>query len=165
MITDKTNLSGKLSTISLLVVLLALIALAITSYTLLRNGIQILAQEQEQQTQNSERHNAIGHGSHQVVNLQNASEGEVYNGTVTFNSSEPVDIISYEDVTDQTDTNATIKIWEVDGKEYATKSLLKNATEGTLNFQGAGILTHKTSSEPYKVTFTVDVVPLDNSGQ
>jgi redox-regulated HSP33 family molecular chaperone len=83
----------ELSTIKILVALLAVIALATSSNTILRNSIQVLAQHQEQQTQNSVQHNAIGHGSHQVVNLQNASEGVVYKGIVSFNSSELVDII------------------------------------------------------------------------
>jgi hypothetical protein len=134
----------------------------ITSTNILNNN---QVQAQQQQTQMSVPHNAKGHESHQVVNLQNSSQGIVYKGTVTFNSSKPVDIIEYEDVTGQSqqNINSTVKVWEVDGKTYLPKTLLKNMTEGTVNFEGAGILTHSTSSEPYTVTFTINTAPNNKS--
>ena len=124
-------------------------------------GNQVHAQQQQQQqmTQASIPHNAKGHESHQVVNLQNATEGSVYTGTVTFNSSKPVDIMVYEDVTGK-NTNSTVKIWEVDAKKFATKTLAKNATQGTLDFQGAGLVTHSASSEPYTVTYKISSTPI-----
>src|SRR5580765_524398 len=54
-------------------------------------------QQQQNQTQASIPQNAKGHESHQIVNFQNSSDGATYAGTVTFNSSKPVDIISFED--------------------------------------------------------------------
>jgi hypothetical protein len=122
-------------------------------------GKQVHAQQQQQMTQASIPHNAKGHESHQVVNLQNATEGSVYTGNVTFNSSKPVDIMVYEDVTGK-NTNSTVKIWEVDAKKFATKTLAKNATQGTLDFQGAGLVTHSASSEPYTVTYKISSTPI-----
>lgn len=123
-------------------------------------GNQVHAQQQQQQmTLASIPHNAKGHESHQVVNLQNATEGSVYTGTVTFNSSKPVDIMAYEDVTGK-NTNSTVKIWEVDSKKFATKTLAKNATQGTLGFQGTGLVTHSASSEPYTVTYEISSMPI-----
>jgi hypothetical protein len=116
-------------------------------------------QQQQQMTQASIPHNAKGHESHQVVNLQNATEGSVYTGTVTFNSSKPVDIMVYEDVTGKI-TNSTVKIWEVDAKKFATKTLAKNATQRTLDFQGAGLVRHSASSEPYTVTYKISSTPI-----
>ena len=129
-------------------------------------GDQVHAQQQQQQqqqqmTQASIPHNAKGHESHQVVNLQNATEGLAYTGTVIFNSSKPVDIMAYEDVTGN-NTNSTVKIWEVDAKKYATKTLATNATQGTLDYQGSGLVTHSTSSEPYTVTFKISSMPMTN---
>jgi hypothetical protein len=130
-------------------------------------GDQVHAQQQQQQqrqqhmTQASILHNAKGHESHQVVNLQNATEGSAYSGTVIFNSSKPVDIMAFEDVTGK-NTNSTVKIWEVDAKKYATKTLATNATQGTLDYQGAGLVTHSTSSEPYAVTFKISSMPMTN---
>jgi hypothetical protein len=148
MITGR-NISEKSLALALQVVAIAGIALATPL-----NDNAVAAQ---QTTETSVQHNAKGHESHQVVNLQNATEDVVYTGSVTFNSSKPVDIIAYEDVTGQQQpTNATVKVWEVDGKKYATKTLMKNATEGTVDFQSAGLVTHSTSSDPYKVTFSIN---------
>jgi hypothetical protein len=151
------NLSEESLSLGLLLVAIVGIAFA-TSISILNNN-QLEAQQQ--QTQTSMPHNARGHESHQAVYMQNASQGVVYNGTVTFNSSKPVDIIAYEDVTgqQQQNTSASANIWDVNGNKYAPKTLMKNVTEGTLNFNGSGILTHSTSSQPYNATFTINAAP------
>jgi hypothetical protein len=139
---------------------LFLLSIALAAITTLIQLHQVQAQPNSQiQTQPSIPHNAKGHESHQVVNLQNATEGTTYTGKVTFNSSKPVDVITLEDITGQT-SNGTVKVWDVDGKQYATKTLMTNATKGTVNFQGTGILTHVASSDPYQVTFSIDVNPI-----
>lgn len=71
-------------------------------------------------------------------------------------------MIAYEDITGQT-SNGTGTVWEMDGKQYAAKTLMKNATEGTANFQGVGILTHAASSDPYQVTFSINANPTSGS--
>jgi hypothetical protein len=151
------NLSEESLSLGLLLVAIVGIAFA-TSISILNNN-QLEAQQQ--QTQTSMPHNARGHESHQAVYMQNASQGVVYNGTVTFNSSKPVDIIAYEDVTgqQQQNTSASANIWDVNGNKYAPKTLMKNVTEGTINFNGSGILTHSTSSQPYNATFTINAAP------
>ena len=157
--TSVKNLSEK--SLSLGLLLVAIVGIAFATSTSILNNNQLEAQQQ--QTQTSMPHNAKGHESHQAVQLQNASQGVVYNGTVTFNSSKPVDIIAYDDVTGQQlqqNTSATATVWEVNGNKYAPKTLMKNVTEGTVNFEGAGILTHSTLSQPYTVTFTINAVPI-----
>ena len=147
--------------LSLGLLLVAIVGIAFATSTSILNNNQLEAQQQ--QTQTSMPHNAKGHESHQAVQLQNASQGVVYNGTVTFNTSKPVDIIAYDDVTgqqQQQNTSATANVWDVNGNKYAPKTLMKNVTEGTVNFEGAGILTHSTSSQPYTVTFTINAVPI-----
>ena len=153
------NLSEKSSSLGLLIV--AIVGIAFATSTSILNNNQLEAQQQ-QQTQTSMPHNAKGHESHQAVYMQNASQGVVYNGTATFNSSKPIDIIAIEDVTGQQQQNvsATANVWDVNGNKYAPKTLMKNVTEGTVNFQGAGILTHSTSSQPYTVTFTISAAPI-----
>ena len=153
------NLSEKSLSLGLLIV--AIVGIAFATSTSILNNNQLEAQQQ--QTQTSMPHNAKGHESHQAVQLQNASQGVVYNGTVTFNSSKPVDIIAYDDVTGQQlqqNTSATANLWDVNGNKYAPKTLMKNVTEGTVNFQGAGILMHSTSSQPYNVTFAINAAPI-----
>ncbi len=145
-------------------VILSLVLLPVTLASIsLQYPLQEVQAQQEEQTQTSVQHTAKGHESHQVVNLQNPTEGIIYTGTVIFNSSKPVDMIAYEDITGQI-FNGTGTLWDVDGKQYAAKTLMKNATEGTANFQGVGILTHAASSDPYQVTFSINANPITTSG-
>ena len=152
------NLSEKSLSLGLLIV--AIVGIAFATSTSILNNNQLEAQQQ--QTQTSMPHNAKGHESHQAVHMQNASQGVVYNGTVTFSTSKPVDIIAIEDVTGQQQQNvsATANVWDVNGNKFAPKTLMKNVTEGTVNFQGAGILMHSTSSQPYNGTFTINAAPI-----
>ena len=152
------NLSEKSLSLGLLIV--AIVGIAFATSTSILNNNQLEAQQQ--QTQTSMPHNAKGHESHQAVHMQNASQGVVYNGTVTFSTSKPVDIIAIEDVTGQQQQNvsATANVWDVNGNKFAPKTLMKNVTEGTVNFEGAGILTHSTLSQPYTVTFTINAAPM-----
>ena len=154
------NLSEKSLSLGLLIV--AIVGIAFATSTSILNNNQLEAQQQ-QQTQTSMPHNAKGHESHQAVYMQNASQGVVYNGTATFNSSKPVDIIAIDDVTgqqQQQNVSATANVWDVSGIKYAPKTLMKNVTEGTVNFQGVGILMHSTSSQPYNGTFTINAAPI-----
>jgi hypothetical protein len=152
------NLSEKSLSLGLLIV--AIVGIAFATSTSILNNNQLEAQQQ--QTQTSMPHNAKGHESHQAVYIQNSSQGVVYNGTVTFNSSKAIDIIAIEEVTGQQQQNvsATANVWDVSGIKYAPKTLMKNVTEGTVNFQGAGILMHSTSSQPYNGTFTINAAPI-----
>lgn len=143
------------------VILSIALLLALASVPL-QYPLQQIQAQQEEQTQTSVPHTAKGHESHQVVNLQNPTEGITYMGNVIFNSSKPVDMIAYEDITGQT-FNGTGTLWDVDGKQYVAKTLMKNATEGTVNFQGVGILTHAASSDPYQVTFSINANPIATS--
>jgi hypothetical protein len=151
------NLSEKSLSLGLLIV--AILGIAFATSTSILNNNQLEAQQQQSQT--SMPHNAKGHESHQAVQMINSSQGVVYNGTVTFNTSKPVDIIAIEDVTgQQQNVSATANVWDVNGNKFAPKTLMKNVTEGTVNFQGAGILTHSTSSQPYNATFTINAAPI-----
>jgi len=104
--------------------------------------------------QESIAHNAEGHSAHQVVNLFSPQDGFVYNGKVTFTSTKGVDVIAYHDVTGQETTG--LGTWQVSGKTYATTTLMKNVTAGTVDFVGSGLVTHAASSDPYSVAFSAD---------
>ena len=107
---------------------------------------KIIAQQQgHQQTLSSIPHNAKGHQSHQIVNFIDLNDSVIYKGTVAFNSSKPVDIISYTEVTGNQNTNSTIKFWEIGNKKFIPKTLLKNSTNGNVSFEGNGIIAHRYS--------------------
>lgn len=157
------NFSNKTLTLGLIVLLIYVMSLTINNIFIINNTVQ--AQQQHiHHTQTSIPHNAKGHESHQVVNFQNSSDGIVYKGTVIFNSSKPVDIISYNELTGQQNANKTIKFWEIGDKKFITKTLLKNVTKGTVNFEGSGILAHSTKSNPYNVTFTINDISVNSTG-
>ncbi|HYG00130.1 MAG TPA: hypothetical protein VD815_08560 [Candidatus Saccharimonadales bacterium] len=130
------------------------------------NGNKVLAQQKEGQQSNqtsSVPHNAKGHESHQVIVFQNSSDGISYSGTVTFNLSKPADIISFEEVTTAAEpTNATKMIWEVGDKKFVPKTLLKNTTSGSVNFNGSGILAHSTVSDVYTGAFVLNDTTTSN---
>jgi hypothetical protein len=142
------------------------IGITTTIGNVLVSNNKIQAQKQPQlieKTQPSIPHNAKGHESHQIVNFQNSSDGITYKGTVFFNSSKPIDIISYTETTGQQNTNTTVKIWEVGDKKFIPKTLLKNATKGTVDFDGSGVLAHSAQSNPYRVTFTINATSQNNA--
>ncbi len=158
------NFLNKTFAICLIVLLMYAMTLNISNILTINNKVQAQQQEQLHKTQTSIPHNAKGHESHQVVNFQNASEGVIYKGTVIFNSSKPVDIISYSEVTGQQNAKMPIKVWEIGDKKFIPKTLLKNVAKGTVNFEGSGILAHSTQSNLYNVTFTLNDISENRTG-
>ena len=80
-----------------------------------------------------------------------------------FNSSVPVDIISYTKLKDQQNINPKTKIWDVDNIKYVPNTLLKNVTSGTVNFNASGILAHNEKGQHYKVTFTINDISITDN--
>ncbi len=131
---------------------------------LVENGNNVLGLSEQQNHQTSTPHNAKGHESHQVIIFQNSSDGLKYTGMVTFSVSKPVDVISFEEITDgQQPANTTKKIWEVGDKKFVPSTLLKNVTEGSISFNGSGILAHSTSGDKYTGSFTLNDTAINNN--
>ena len=128
---------------------------------LLENGDKALAQMQQNQT--SIPHDAKGHESHQVIIFQNPSDNITYSGLVTFNLSKPADVIAFEDITGKEITNATKKIWEVGDKKFVPNTLLKNVTEGSVSFNGSGVLAHSTLSNVYTGIYAMNETSTNNT--
>ena len=83
---------------------------------------------------------------------------------VTFSLSKPTDVISFDEITDgQQPANATKKIWEVGDKKFVPSTLLKNVTEGSISFNGSGILAHSTSGDKYTGSFTLNDTAINNN--
>jgi len=83
---------------------------------------------------------------------------------VTFSLSKPADVISFHEITDgRQPTNATKKIWEVGDKKFVPSTLLKNVTEGSISFNGSGILAHSTSGDKYTGSFTLNDTAINNN--
>ena len=129
---------------------------------LVENGNHVLGLS-EQNNQPSIPHNAKGHESHQVIIFQNSSDGLKYTGMVTFSLSKPADVISFEEITDGQPVNTTKKIWEVGDKKFVPTTLLKNVTDGSIGFNGSGILAHSTSGDKYTGSFTLNDTAISNN--
>jgi hypothetical protein len=108
----------------------------------------------------STAHNAEGHSSHQALYFVYPLEGKIYNGKLTFTSTSGVDIMAYHDVTGANTTGFTIH--KVDERSYAVTTLLKNATSGTVDYVGAGVLAHTANSNPYSVAASVQAIGWGN---
>lgn len=158
------NISNKTLAFGLFAVIITGITLNLGNTLTENNKVQAQQQQQQHQTQSSIPHNAKGHESHQIVNFQNSSDSKIYKGTVIFKSSKHVDIISYKEMTGQQNANTPIKIWEVGNKKFIPKTLLKNVTKGTVDFEGSGILAHSAQSNPYNVTFTINATSVNSTG-
>jgi hypothetical protein len=116
------------------------------------------------QTKKSVTHIAIGHESHQVVDFVELKDNILYNGSITFKSSIPVDVIVYNDTSntavDNTNANNTnIKPWKIDEKTFVPTTIMKNATSGTIDFRGSGITTHIPYNQTYDVTYSIKATP------
>jgi hypothetical protein len=130
---------------------------------LVENGNHVLGLSEQQKNQTSIPHNAKGHESHQVIIFQNPSDGLKYTGMITFSLSKPADVISFEEITDGQPANTTKKIWEVGDKKFVPSTLLKNVTDGSVSFNGSGILAHSTSGDKYAGSFTLNDTAISNN--
>ena len=157
----QTNFAKKAMVYGLFIAVVAGTAFAFG--TALMENNNALAQQQQQQNQTSIPHNAKGHQSHQVIIFQNASDGVKYTGTVTFNLSKPADVISFDDITGKQPTTNATKTWEVGNKLFATKTLAKNVTQGSVNFNGSGVIAHSTQSDLYNGTFNLNDTAISNN--
>ena len=82
---------------------------------------------------------------------------------VTFNLLKPADVIAFEDITGNDNTNASKKVWEVGDKKFVPTTLLKNVTEGSVSFNGSGILAHSTMSDAYTGNYTLNTTTTTNN--
>jgi hypothetical protein len=159
----QTNFAKKAMVYGLFIAVVAGSAFALGIAMIENNNALAQQQQQEHQNQTSIPHNAKGHQSHQVIIFQNSSDGVRYTGTVTFNLSKPADVISFDDITGKQPTTNTTKTWEVGNKTFATKTLAKNVTQGSVNFNGSGVIAHSTQSDLYNGAFTLNNTAISNN--
>lgn len=140
------NLHRRISSYGIILVLLA----GVIMYSgFISDSSKVMAQ---QENKSSVPHSAKGHENHQVIIFQNSTDGIKYSGTLSFNLSKVADIISFDDMTGK-DTSNFSKIWYSGDKELIPTTLLKNVTDGTVDFKADGILAHSTEPDPYSSLF------------
>jgi len=107
------------------------------------------------QTITSTQDPGIGHSNEQMAIVLPPNNGSIYDGTVTYSSSQPVQVVVLHQI-DKSDSKGQ-PVWTVDGNTfYAETTIDLNSTGGSMNFAGSAIGFHSTNSSQFTVTVSVD---------
>ena len=115
-----------------------------------------------------------GQPSHEVVfALPLRTDGHIWSGTVTFTASKPIEVEvlhTYAPTENPDSTHAEPYHAVLPGNKSIAITHLRHLVDvpieingtgissGTLNFAGNALVFHKTSGEPFTVTYTIDAV-------
>ncbi|MEJ2260523.1 MAG: hypothetical protein P8X83_02535, partial [Nitrosopumilaceae archaeon] len=95
-----------------------------------------------------------GHEGHQLALILSPSEGTIYDGSLTFTASSPVQIFVLHEITEN-DVKGQ-PIWTIDGdKIYALSLIDKGRNADSFEFTGAALALHSPNSE-FTATVSVD---------
>lgn len=96
-----------------------------------------------------------GHESHQMAMILAPNEGTIYNGSMTFVSSESVQVVVLHEIK-PTDARGQA-IWTVDGKTLYGFSLVDLAAKAaSFEFTGAALALHAPNTKQFTATVSVD---------
>jgi hypothetical protein len=115
-----------------------------------------------------------GQPSHEVVfALPLRNDGNIWSGTVTFTASKPIEVEvlhTYVPLENQDSTHGEPYHAVLPGNNSIAITHLRHLVDvpieingtgmssGTLNFAGNALVFHKTSGEPFTVTYTIDAI-------
>jgi len=107
------------------------------------------------QTITSSQDPGQGHQNHQLALILSPNEGTLYDGSMTFTSSEPVQLVVLHEINSQ-DTKGQ-PIWTVDGNTVYGLTLIDlGEKSGSFEFTGAALALHSSNSKEFTVTVSVD---------
>ena len=107
------------------------------------------------QTITSSQDPGQGHENHQLALILSPNEGTIYDGSMTFTSSEPVQIVVLHEINSQESKGQPI--WTVDGKTIYGLSLVDlKKNSGSFEFTGAALALHTPNSKEFTSTVSVD---------
>lgn len=96
-----------------------------------------------------------GHNNHQLALVLSPNEGTIYDGSMTFTSSEPIQIVILHEINSQESKGQPI--WTVDGKTIYGLSLVDlQKNSGSFEFTGAALALHSPNSKEFTATVSVD---------
>ena len=96
-----------------------------------------------------------GHENHQLAFILSPNEGTLYDGSMTFTSSEPVQIIVLHEINSQEIQSQPT--WTVNGNTVYGLSLIDlQKNSGSFEFTGAALALHSTNSQEFTTTVSVD---------
>lgn len=106
------------------------------------------------QTVTSGQDPGIGHESHQLAMILSPNPGTIYDGSMTYTSSKPVQIVILHEI--NPDDARGQMTWSIDGKNIYGLSLIDSHKSGTVEFTGAALALHYPEPEEFTVTASVD---------
>ncbi len=96
-----------------------------------------------------------GHQNHQLALILSPNEGTLYDGSMTFTSSQPVEIVVLHEINSQ-DVKGQ-PTWTVDGNTVYGLSLIDlNEKSGSFEFTGAALALHSSNSKEFTTSVSVD---------
>ena len=96
-----------------------------------------------------------GHENQQLAMILSPNQGTIYDGSITFTSSEPVQITVLHEI--NPDESKGQPTWSIDGKIIYGISLIDPAKQsGSTDFTGAALALHSSTSKEFTATVSVD---------
>ena len=96
-----------------------------------------------------------GHQNHQLALILSPNEGTLYDGSMTFTSSKPVQIVVLHEINSKEVKGQPT--WTVDGNSVYGLSLIDlDEKSGSFEFTGAALALHSSDSKEFTVTVSVD---------
>jgi len=107
------------------------------------------------QTLTSSQDPGQGHEGHQLALILSPNEGTLFDGSLTYTASEPIQIVVLHEIANLQAIGQPT--WTVDGDTIYGLSLISPGTSaGSFEFTGAALALHTTNTEPFTVTVSVD---------
>ena len=107
------------------------------------------------QTITSSQDPGQGHENHQLSLILSPNEGTIYDGSMTFTSSEPAQIVVLHEINLRESKGQPT--WTVDGKTIYGLSLIDlQKNSGSFEFTGAALGLHTSNSKEFTSTVSVD---------
>lgn len=107
------------------------------------------------QTIQSSQDPGQGHEDHQLSLILSPNEGTLYDGSITYTSSEPVQLVVLHEISSQEAKGQPT--WSVDGKTVYGLSLIDSEKRSaSLEFTGAAVGLHSSNPKQFVTTVSVD---------
>lgn len=96
-----------------------------------------------------------GHGNEQLAMVLSPSNGTLYDGTLTYTASQPVQVIIFHKIS-RADSKGQ-PVWTVDNNTIYAETILNSGSGGgTLDFAGSALGIHSLNSSQFTATVSLD---------
>lgn len=96
-----------------------------------------------------------GHDNEQMAMVLAPNSGTLYDGSLTFTSSKPVQVVILHQI--NSNDSKGQPVWTVDGNTiYAETTIDPNSNSGSIHFTGSAVGLHSLNSSQFTVTTSID---------